>query len=109
MPSTADTVKETFEALAGILGSDKAPFLFDARVWPSGDADSWVAFINRIPEFCTAGAIVVDTADPPQLGFFPEALSRLLIPFSVFADEVTATEFLLEVERMRQTDQSGGV
>ena len=107
--STADTVRETFAAIGQILGAEKAPFFFDARNWPSGDADSWIEFIKGVTEYCTAGAILIDPANPPALGAFPEALSRLLVPFSVFADQDAATEFLRESEQSRESDPSGGV
>ena len=94
VPSTAETVDESFCAMEQLLGGGKARFLFDARKWPRGSAASWVIFINRIQEVCVAGAILVDPAHPAALGPYPDLLSRLLVPFGVFETEEEALGFL---------------
>ena len=94
VPSTAETVQESFDAMGQLLGDRRALFFFDARDWPFGSAGSWVAFINRVQEVCIAGAVLVDPAQPADLGPYPDLLSRLLVPLGVFDTEDDAYAFL---------------
>lgn len=94
VPSTAATVEESLTALRQLLGGTRAPILFDARKWPSGDSASWVRFISLIGEVCVAGAILVDSERPADVGRYPEFLSKLIVPFAVFTTEEDALEFL---------------
>lgn len=94
VPSTAATVEESLTALQQLLGGTRAPILFDARQWPSGDTASWVRFISLIEQVCVAGAILVDPERPAALGRFPEFLSKLIVPFAVFTREADALAFL---------------
>lgn len=92
--STAATVEETMTALETLLAGRRAPLLFDARKWPSGDTASWVRFISLVEKVCVAGAILMDAERPAEVGQYPEFLSRLLVPFSVFTSEADALAFL---------------
>ena len=92
--SSDRTVRESMELLADLVAGTPAPILFDARNWPSGDAQSWARFIGQIESVCSAGAVLVDTENPPRLGKYPSLLDALLIPFRVFNDETEAMAFL---------------
>ncbi len=94
VPSTAATVQETMTALQQLLGGTRAPIIFDARKWPSGDTASWVRFISLVEQVCIAGAILVDPERPADVGRYPEVVSKLIVPFGVFTTEVDALAFL---------------
>jgi hypothetical protein len=93
-PSTEETVKETFAA-ARSLAAHPIPTLFDARKWPIGGPDFWVAFIDALPSVVGAGAILIETDASAELGGFPRAVNRLMVPFEVFTSEEEAVAFLL--------------
>jgi hypothetical protein len=92
--STAETVRETFAAARSLLTAP-APTLFDARNWPRAGAGFWVTFIDLLPGTVSAGAILVEPAGRADLGGFPEAVNRLMVPFDVFTDEAEAKAFLM--------------
>jgi hypothetical protein len=92
--STEDTVRETFAAARSLLDRP-APTLFDVRDWPRAGAGFWVTFIDLLPTTVSAGAILVGPEGRDDLGGFPEAVNRLMVPFDVFADEDEAKTFLI--------------
>jgi hypothetical protein len=92
--STEDTVRETFAAARSFLDRP-APTLFDVRHWPRAGAGFWVTFIELLPATVSAGAILVGPEGRDDLGGFPEAVNRLLVPFDVFDDEDEAKAFLI--------------
>ena len=103
--STNETVNETFAA-ARTLIERPIPTLFDARKWPIGGSDFWVAFIDALPSVVSAGAIVIDPGTSSALGGFPKAVNRLMVPFEVFTSEEEAVEFLLRfVQPLGDLDQ----
>jgi hypothetical protein len=53
-----------------------------------------VTFIDLLPGTISAGAILVEAAGRADLGGFPEAVNRLMVPFAVFTDEAEAEAFL---------------
>jgi hypothetical protein len=54
-----------------------------------------VTFIDLLPSTVSAGAILVEAAGRADLGGFPEAVNRLMVPFDVFTDEAEAMAFLV--------------
>lgn len=68
--------------------------LFDARQWPGGDPEAWVAFISNSEKLFSSGAMLFDTSAPPVVGRFPEFIDRFVIPFRTFTDETEAMAFL---------------
>jgi hypothetical protein len=92
--STAQTVRETFAAARSLV-TVPTPTLFDARNWPRAGAGFWVTFIDLLPATVSAGAILVLPAGRADLGGFPEAVNRLMVPFDVFTDEGEARTFLM--------------
>ncbi|HEY4606870.1 MAG TPA: hypothetical protein VIH55_04400 [Acidimicrobiia bacterium] len=93
-PSTKTTVRETFGA-ARTLTEHPVPTLFDARRWPVGGSDFWVAFIDVLPSVVSAGAILIEPDEVAGLGGFPRAVNRLMVPFEVFTEEDEAIAFLV--------------
>lgn len=103
--SNKETVNETFAA-ARTLIEQPIPTLFDARTWPIGGSDFWVAFIDALPSVVSAGAILIDPGTSSALGGFPKAVNRLMVPFEVFTSDVEAVEFLLRfVQPLGDIDQ----
>ena len=96
--SSGETVNETFAA-PRTLTEQPIPTLFDARKWPIGGSDFWVAFIDSLPSVVSDGAIIIDPGAPSALGGFPKAVNRLMVPFEVFTSEEEAVEFLLRFVR----------
>lgn len=92
--STKDSVLETFDAVHTLIGGAPKPVLFDARKWPSGNPDAWVTVIERMQESFTRAAMLLDPADPVDVGEYPTVIDRLLIPFRVFTDEAEALAFV---------------
>lgn len=95
MESTATTVRETFAAARSLL-TRPAPTLFDARNWPKPGSSFWVTFIDLLPSVVSAGAILIDPNGRDDLGGFPGAVNRLMVPFEVFDEEEAATAFLMQ-------------
>lgn len=91
--STEQTVRETFAAARSLLDRP-TPTLFDVRDWPRAGAGFWVTFIDLLPTTVSAGAILVGPEGRADLGGFPEAVNRLMVPFDVFSDEDQAKTFL---------------
>ena len=103
--SNKETLNETFAA-ARTLIEQPIPTLFDARKWPMGGSDFWVAFIDALPSVVSAGAILIDPGASSALGGFPKAVNRLMVPFEVFTSDVEAVEFLLRfVQPLGDIDQ----
>jgi len=96
--STEDTVRETFTAARSLLDRPN-PTLFDVRDWPRAGAGFWAAFIDLLPATVSAGAILIGPEGRTDLGGFPEAVNRLLVPFDVFNDEEEAKAFLMRFLR----------
>lgn len=92
--SSAASVEATMGALRQLLDGRRAPLLFDARRWPSSDTGGWVRFISLIESVCLAGAVLIDSERPSDLGNYPSFVARLLVPFEVFTDEAGALAFL---------------
>ena len=95
MESTSVTVRETFAAARSLL-TRPAPTLFDARNWPKPGSGFWVTFIDLLPSVVNAGAILVVPEGRDDLGGFPGAVNRLMVPFEVFDDVDAATAFLMQ-------------
>jgi len=70
------------------------PALIDLREWPEGDSMGWNIFISNVLSLLTAAAFVVSPKSAPQMGAFPEVITRLLIPVEVFTEEAEALAFL---------------
>jgi len=93
--STPGTVRETFAAARSLL-TRPTPTLFDARNWPKPGSGFWVTFIDLLPSAVSAGAILVGPEGRDDLGGFPGAVNRLMVPFEVFDDESAAIAFLVQ-------------
>jgi hypothetical protein len=89
-PSTRESVSETLDAVRSIIGGAPKPVLFDARRWPKGDPEAWIAVIQRMQESFSAVAMLLDANSPGDVGEYPTVIDRLLIPFRVFTDEAEA-------------------
>ncbi len=96
IPSTPDTVVETMTTAGDLIdGTARKALLFDGRNWPGPTGpDSWAAFIPRVEKLFLAVAFLLEPETAASIGSFPEAISRLLIPFQVFTDETEALAFL---------------
>ena len=92
--STEHTVMESFAAARSLLDRPN-PTLFDVRDWPRAGAGFWAAFIDLLPATVSAGAILIGPEGRTDLGGFPEAVNRLMVPFDVFIDEEEAKAFLM--------------
>ncbi len=68
--------------------------IFDVRNWSGGGPDVWNTSISNAISVFVAVAFVVDPESPPEMGRYPEAVDRLLIPFRVFSNEPEALAFL---------------
>lgn len=93
--STGRTARETLTAARSLL-TGPVPTLFDARSWPKARSDFWVTFIDLLPTVVSAGAILVAESGREDLGGFPGAVNRLMVPFEVFTDEEEAVAFLMQ-------------
>lgn len=92
--STSESVSHTFDAIQRLAGGTPRPVFFDARSWPGGETLAWITAIERLPEFFTAIAILVDEESRPALGHYPETIDRLVIPLRIFTDRTDALDFL---------------
>lgn len=95
--STAETAREMFAAARSLI-DQPTPTLFDFRLWPPARADFWATFIDLLPATVSAGSVLITHGGRAQLGAFPEAVNRLMVPFDVFTDEDEAKEFLLRYQ-----------
>lgn len=94
VPSTAETVADTFTAIQGLTNGVPKPVLDDVRGWPGADHGAWGAFVSNALSLFSAIAWIADAESAPQLGAFPETIDRLLVPFAIFTDEAEALRFL---------------
>ncbi len=94
VPSTHETVTEMLVAIGDHLDGVPRPALLDLREWPEGDPEAWNAMISGSVSVFSAVAAIIDPDAPTALGDFPEALSRLPMPFQVFVNEADALAFL---------------
>ena len=92
--STRASVDETLRVARELVGDTRGPMLFDARRWPGGDAEGWASVIASIGELFSTTAMLVSEEMVDEIGPFPDAIDRLVIPFKIFTDESEAKEFL---------------
>lgn len=92
--STQASVDATLAAAAELVGEVRGPMLFDAREWPGGDPAGWISVISKIGVTFSAAAMLVDPGKIEEIGPFPKAIDRLVIPFGTFGDEPSALDFL---------------
>ncbi len=92
--STQTSVDATLAAAAEMVGDTRGPMLFDAREWPGGDPAGWISVIKKIGHIFTAAAMLVDPEKIDEIGSFPKAIDRLVIPFQAFDNEPSALAFL---------------
>ena len=96
VPGTPETVSEAFGVFRDLTGGVPAPMLFDARDWPPDGPTVWSTAVANIESAVSAIAMLVDPDSSVEVGPFPEAIARLLIPMRVFTDEAEALAFLRE-------------
>ena len=94
VPSTAETVADTFAAIRGLTSGVPKPVLDDVRGWPGANHGAWGAFVSKALSLFSAIAWVADAEAVPRLGAFPDTIDRLLVPFAIFTNEADALRFL---------------
>lgn len=95
-PRDAALLSDTLDAVDALAGGKPRPVLWDPAGTLPLRPDGWQAIVDRVDGIVEALAIVVDLAEEPLLGAFPQIMNSLLIPVRVFDDEATARQWLLQ-------------
>ncbi len=97
-PRNAETAAETLDILAGLIGDQPRPVLWDQRETPRLDPEVWIKVIERVGDMAGALAILIDEGTDHKLGTFPEAIGTLLMPTRAFFAEEPAIEWLQQFQ-----------
>ena len=89
-------VTESMDTLAGLLGGEPRPALWDPRVLTRVYPEGWVVLIHRLPDLVTALAILVDDELEALLGAFPGLMGSMLFPVRMFREESAAFGWLAQ-------------
>ena len=91
---TAEPVEEMYTALEQLLNGKRLPMLWDPRAIRSIRPDGWVAIIDRLDQFFSAMAIVIDDQTAELFGGYPGSWNSLLMPVRQFENETDALAWL---------------
>ena len=94
--SSPQSIETTLEAVKRLTGGARLPVIFDARKWPGGTTEAWVAIIAALEASFSAAAIIGSEDLTVKLGAYSETIDRLLIPFRRFSREADALQYLAQ-------------
>ena len=95
-PRDAALLSDTLDAMETVAGDRPRPVLWDPAGTLPLRPDGWQAIVDRVNGLFEALAIVIDSAEEPLLGAFPQIMDSLLMPVRVFDDETAARQWLLQ-------------
>ena len=95
-PRDAALLSQTMDAVVEVAGGKARPVLWDPAGTLPLRPDGWQTIVDRVADVISALGIVIDEAEAPLLGAFPDSMNALLIPVRVFADEPEARDWLLQ-------------
>jgi len=92
--STGEGVTEALGVIRDLSGGVPVASLIDIRLWPGARFEAWAKFVNSAVSSFLAVALLVDPESSVEVGPFPDAMDKLLVPVHLFTDEAEAMEFV---------------